>query len=90
MRTNLQTGALAVSSEARSGSRSRSDADEMARLEVAIACDRDDVAASLGELRRRVHRALRWCHWLFHPVARIAIALSLGFIMGRRGRGKAR
>ncbi len=79
-RTNLQTPA----------SPGRSEADQKARLKVAIACEREDVAASLGELRRRVHRALRWCHWFFHPVARIAIGLSLGFIVGRRGRGKAR
>jgi hypothetical protein len=68
----------------------RSDAEEMACLEVAIACDRENVAASMGELRRRVRRVLRWCGWLFHPVVRIAIGLSLGFIVGRRGRRKAR
>lgn len=72
------------------GAGGRSDAKEMARLEGAIARDRVHVAASMGELRRRVRRVLRWCGWLFHPVARIAIGLSLGFIMGRRGRGKAR
>jgi hypothetical protein len=90
MRSDLQTPALAVPSEARSGSRGHSDAEETARLKVAIACDREEVAASLGELRRRIHRALRWCRWLFHPVARIAIGLSLGFIVGRRRRARAR
>ena len=70
-------------------SRVAHEGDEKARLETELEWQRARVAVSLGELRRRIHRVLRGCHWLFHPVARIAIGLSLGFLMARRDR-KAR
>jgi ElaB/YqjD/DUF883 family membrane-anchored ribosome-binding protein len=60
--------------------------DEIYRLEAEIARKRERVAASLGELRRRVTGATDWRHWVrAHPFAWIAVGVSLGFIIGLTG-----
>jgi hypothetical protein len=60
---------------------------EIARLEAEIAWRRDRLDRSLKELRRRVSSAPSWRHWVrSHPVTSIALAASLGFLLGYRGR----
>jgi hypothetical protein len=61
--------------------------EEIVRLETEIAMKRERVAASLGELRRRVDRATNWRGWIgSHPIAWVAVGLSLGFLVGQLGR----
>jgi ElaB/YqjD/DUF883 family membrane-anchored ribosome-binding protein len=66
--------------------------DEINRLEAEIELKRERVAASLGELRRRVTSATDWRHWIQeHPFAWIAAGLSLGFVVGlAQGRDRNR
>lgn len=66
--------------------------DEIARLEAEIALKRERVAASLGELRRRVDVATSWRHWVkAHPLLCVGAGLCLGFIVGSRlGRSRTR
>jgi hypothetical protein len=66
--------------------------DEINRLEAEIELKRERVAASLGELRRRVTTATDWRHWIqAHPFAWIAAGLSLGFVVGlAQGRNRYR
>ena len=66
----------------------RDESDEaIVRLEAEIALKRERVAASFGELRRRVHRATSWRHWAAsHPIAWIGAGLCLGLIIGSGGR----
>jgi hypothetical protein len=64
------------------------DADEIVRLETEVAIRRERVAASLGELRRRVDGVTNWRRWIgAHPLAFIAVGLSLGFVFGYVGGG---
>ena len=63
---------------------------EIERLEAEIAVKRKRVVASFGELRRRVDRATDWRQWVrAHPVAWIAAAVTVGFVLGTRG-GRSR
>lgn len=65
--------------------------DEIVQLEAEIALRRERVAASLGELRRRVHGATSWRHWAnTHPIAWIGVGLFLGFMTGYGGRDRRR
>jgi ElaB/YqjD/DUF883 family membrane-anchored ribosome-binding protein len=58
--------------------------DEIRRLEADILSRRQRVAASLGELRRRVGVSVSWRHWVgAHPLACVGTALAVGFIIGR-------
>jgi len=73
-----------------SGHRDGAD-DEIARLEAEIALKRERVAASFGELRRRVQGATNWRHWAAsHPIAWIGAGVCLGFIVGYGGRLRRR
>jgi len=59
---------------------------EIQRLEAEIAAKRERVVASFGELRRRMVRATDWRGWVRkHPVAWIAGAVTVGFVLGYRG-----
>jgi hypothetical protein len=59
---------------------------EIAALEAEIAVRRERVAASLGELQRRIRRVTSWRRWVNeHPIAWIGAGLCLGFLVGRGG-----
>ena len=59
---------------------------EIQRLEAEIAVKRERVVASFSELRRRMVRATDWRGWVRkHPVAWIAGAVTVGFVLGYRG-----
>ena len=56
---------------------------ELQRLEAEIAAKRERVVASFGELRRQVEVATDWRAWVrAHPLAWIAGAVSIGFVIG--------
>jgi hypothetical protein len=59
---------------------------EIAALEAEIALRRERVAASLGELQRRIRRVTSWRRWAeAHPVAWIGAGLCLGLLVGQLG-----
>ena len=59
---------------------------EIQRLEAEIAAKRERVVASFGELRRRMARVTDWRALVRkHPVAWIAGAVAVGFVIGYRG-----
>ena len=59
---------------------------EIDRLRANVVLRRHRVVASMGELRRRVDGVVSWRHWIrARPVVAIAVALSLGFIVGHAG-----
>jgi hypothetical protein len=63
---------------------------EIQRLEAEIAVKRERVVASFSELRRRMVRATDWRGWVRkHPVAWIAGAVTVGFVLGYRGGGRS-
>jgi hypothetical protein len=65
--------------------------DEIVRLEAEIALGRERVAASLGELRRRIHGATSWRQWAAsHPMAWIGAGVCLGFMIGTAARHRGR
>jgi hypothetical protein len=64
---------------------------ELDELEADIADKRARMAASLGELRRRVDHVTSWRHWAgTYPVIWVAAGLSLGFITGLGGASRRR
>ncbi len=64
--------------------------DERQQVEAEIALKRERAAASLGELRRRVHVATSWRAWArSNPLAWIGVGLCLGFVVGYRGRPRS-
>ena len=64
---------------------------ELDELEAEIASKRARMAASLGELRRRVDHVTSWRHWAgTYPVIWVAAGLSLGFITGLGGSSRRR
>ena len=59
--------------------------EEIVRLEAEVEARRERVAASLGELRHRLHRATSWRYWAgSHLTVWIAAGVCLGFIVGSR------
>jgi len=59
---------------------------EIQRIEAEIAVKRERVVASFSELRRRMVKATDWRGWVRkHPVAWIAGAVTVGFLLGYRG-----
>jgi hypothetical protein len=63
--------------------------EEIFRIENEIARRRERLSGSLGELRRRLDGVTSWRHWVrAHPLACLGLAVSLGFFLGTRGRGR--
>jgi len=66
-------------------------AGQLDELEAEIADKRARMAASLGELRRRVDHVTSWRHWAgTYPIIWVAAGLSLGFITGFGGSNRRR
>jgi len=60
--------------------------DDVDRLQDEVATRRARLTSSLGDLRGRLDDATDWRHWYrTRPVAAVALAGLLGWLLGRAG-----